>query len=279
VNARKPTIALLIDADNAPASSAEAIIADLESRGRVTLRRAFGDWASPNLQQWRSKLHANAIVPVQQFAYASGKNATDMAMVINAMDLLHAGVIDAFALVSSDSDFTPLAVRLRESGAPVFGYGRTNTPEAFVRACTDFVSVNGLASPQSVSPVPAPREEPANKATAKKKTAKKTAKKAAVKKAPAVRVDTPSSPDDRRAKLRSDTRLVRRLRTAVAAAAASDGWAKAPSVGKELRREGDFDPREYGSATLTKLVGLTGLFEVRNGGSNTEFRDLKALRR
>jgi NYN domain/OST-HTH/LOTUS domain len=276
----KPRIALLIDADNASASSAEAILADLEGRGRVTVRRAFGNWAGSNLQQWRANLNANAIVPVQQFAYAPGKNATDMAMVINAMDLLHTGTIDAFALVSSDSDFTPLAVRLRESGAPVFGYGRANTPDAFVRACTTFAYADGLVSkrpstPASDSAVPRAVASPAPPKKAAKTSAQKVAKKA-TNKATAVKVAAPSDPGARRASLRSDTQLVKRLRQALAATAAPDGWAKATSVGKELRREGAFDPRDHGSATLTKLISLTGLFEVRNSGSYTEFRDPKA---
>jgi uncharacterized LabA/DUF88 family protein len=301
---RRIRIALLIDADNATASLIDDIMRDVAGRGDITVRRAFGDWASPHLQQWRAKLHASAIVPVQQFAYSPGKNATDMAMVINAMDLLHSGTVDAFALVSSDSDFTPLAVRIREAGLDVYGYGHVKTAEAFQRACTHFTIADRLAAPsvptRSVTrPTPAGTQKPASSVTATdvvatspakpsptsakkpaspkevaKKVAKKTAKKTAKKQPPAAAPAAASKA--RRDKLRGDTRLMNRLRSAVAATADENGWAAAASVGKELRRTGPFDPSDHGSATLTKLMTLTGLFEIRDAGTSTSFRDPKA---
>jgi uncharacterized LabA/DUF88 family protein len=142
-----PRLALLIDADNASASLISEVIKAASQFGTVTIRRAFGDWTTPNLGGWKSQLHKNAIQPVQQFAYCTGKNATDSALIIDAMDVLYTQNVDGFCIVSSDSDFTRLATRLRESGKAVYGFGRKQACEAFVAACDQFTFVEDLNAP------------------------------------------------------------------------------------------------------------------------------------
>ena len=137
-------IALLIDADNAPASKIDVILGEVARHGAANVRRAYGNWKSPHLKSWEGVLHTYAIRPVQQFAYSSGKNASDMAMVIDAMDLLYARTLDAFAIVSSDADFTPLVMRILTDGLRVYGFGERKTPEPFVNACSQFTYVEGL---------------------------------------------------------------------------------------------------------------------------------------
>lgn len=132
-------LAVLIDADNAQASIVSELLAEISRYGVASVRRAYGDWTTPNLKGWKSHLHKHAIQPIQQFSYTSGKNATDSSLIIDAMDLLHSGRFDGFCLVSSDSDFTRLATRLRESGVSVYGFGEAKTPEAFVSACDRFI--------------------------------------------------------------------------------------------------------------------------------------------
>ena len=140
----KTRIALLIDCDNVSHASIEGVLQELAKYGTVNIRHALGDWNSPNLAGWREKLHPNAIRPVQQFAYTSGKNATDASMIIDAMDLLYSKTVDAFALMTSDSDFTPLAMRILESGLPVYGFGEKKTPQPFVHACSQFIYTENL---------------------------------------------------------------------------------------------------------------------------------------
>jgi uncharacterized LabA/DUF88 family protein len=146
-------LAVLIDADNAQASGAAALLAEVSRYGIATVKRAYGDWTTPNLKGWKDVLHALAIQPVQQFSYTTGKNATDSALIIDAMDLLHAGGLDGFCLVSSDSDFTRLATRLREAGKTVYGFGERKTPAPFVAACDKFVYVEILAGRAEPAPV------------------------------------------------------------------------------------------------------------------------------
>lgn len=132
-------LAVLIDADNAQASIAEELLAEIARYGTASVKRAYGDWTTQNLKGWKDHLHKFAIQPVQQFSYTTGKNSTDASLIIDAMDLLHTGNFDGFCLVSSDSDFTRLATRLRESGATVYGFGEKKTPEPFVSACDKFI--------------------------------------------------------------------------------------------------------------------------------------------
>ena len=132
-------LAVLIDADNAQASVIQELLAEVSRYGTATIKRAYGDWTTQNLRGWKDVLHTMAIQPIQQFAYTSGKNATDSALIIDAMDVLHTGRVDGFCLVSSDSDFTRLATRIREAGLVVYGFGERKTPEPFVAACDKFI--------------------------------------------------------------------------------------------------------------------------------------------
>jgi uncharacterized LabA/DUF88 family protein len=152
-------LAVLIDADNAQASVIQELLAEVSRYGTATIKRAYGDWTTQNLRSWKDVLHTMAIQPIQQFSYTSGKNATDSALIIDAMDVLHTGSVDGFCLVSSDSDFTRLATRIREAGLVVYGFGERKTPEPFVAACDKFIYTEILrnepdeASPNSQQPV------------------------------------------------------------------------------------------------------------------------------
>lgn len=153
-------IALLIDADNAPASKIDVILAEIARHGVANVRRAYGNWKSQHLAGWEKALHAYAIRPIQQFAYSTGKNASDMAMVIDAMDLLYARNLDGFAIVSSDADFTPMVMRLRSDGVSVYGFGEAKTPEPFVKACSVFLYLESWASPKRRARQPRPKRRP-----------------------------------------------------------------------------------------------------------------------
>lgn len=151
-------LAVLIDADNAPASIATELLTEISRYGTASVRRAYGDWTTPNLKSWKDVLHKLAIQPMQQFSYTVGKNSTDSALIIDAMDVLHSGGLDGFCLVSSDSDFTRLAQRIRESGLKVYGFGEKKTPQPFIAACDKFVFIEILRTQQT----PAAEGEPAH---------------------------------------------------------------------------------------------------------------------
>lgn len=231
-------IALLIDADNAPASKIDVILAEVARHGTANVRRAYGNWKSPHLKQWEATLHEYAIRPIQQFAYTTGKNASDMAMVVDAMDLLYAHSVDAFAIVSSDADFTPLVMRILTDGVKVYGFGQKKTPEPFVNACSQFTYVEALAQPASQAE-PAIRANDANK-------------------------------------LRGDTRLVQMLRNAVDAARGDDGWAHLGQVGSQIGNQASFDPRNYGYRKLSDLIEATELFDVKRQNQIVFVRDKRA---
>ena len=147
-----PKLAVLIDADNAQAAVIPELLAEVSRYGTATLKRAYGDWTTPHLKAWKEVLHKVAIQPIQQFSYTSGKNSTDASLIIDAMDVLHAGRVDGFCLVSSDSDFTRLATRIREAGLLVYGFGERKTPEPFVAACDKFVYTE-ILRPEPRAPV------------------------------------------------------------------------------------------------------------------------------
>ena len=145
-----PRLAVLIDGDNTTPTIIEALLAEIAKYGRATVKRAYGDWTTPNLRGWKEAINTHAIQPMQQFAYTAGKNATDSALIIDAMDLLYSGNLDGFCLVSSDSDFTKLASRLRESGRTVYGFGEPKTPHSLVAACDKFVYLDVLRTEHEV---------------------------------------------------------------------------------------------------------------------------------
>jgi uncharacterized protein (TIGR00288 family) len=231
-------IALLIDADNAPAAKIDVILAEVARHGAANVRRAYGNWKSPHLKNWEAVLHSYAIRPIQQFAYSSGKNASDMAMVIDGMDLLYARNLDAFAIVSSDADFTPLVMRILTEGLKVYGFGQRKTPEPFVNACSQFTYVEGLVQASETPDEPSPALK---------------------------RMDSK--------KLRGDARLVRMLRTAVDAASADDGWAHLSQVRNQIGNQASFDPRNYGYGKFSELVDASELFEVKRDGQIVLVRD------
>lgn len=153
-------LAVLIDADNAQASVISELLAEIARYGTATVKRAYGDWTTPNLAGWKEVLHVHAIQPIRQFRYTTGKNATDSALIIEAMDLLHGGKVDGFCLVSSDSDFTRLATRIREAGRSVYGLGEKKTPKPFVAACDKFNYTEILRKPTPGAAVEAPVQGP-----------------------------------------------------------------------------------------------------------------------
>jgi uncharacterized LabA/DUF88 family protein len=252
---QEPRIALLIDADNSPADMIDEILDELAKEGVINIRRAYGNWKSPYLNTWAMLLHDFAIQPIQQFDYTKGKNATDTAMIIDAMDLLYTKQLDGFGIVSSDSDFTPLVMRLRANGLRVFGFGEQKTPRPFVNACSKFLYLEHLRSPEAAAPA-----EPASPVAA-------AGGNGEVQAAPA-RVDAKT--------LRGDTRLVNLLRKAVEAAADEEGWAGLGAVGQHISKQASFDSRNYGYAKLSGLFQAIGLFEVRTHNKHLQVRDPRA---
>ena len=224
-------LAVLIDADNAQPSIIEGLLAEVAKYGTAHVKRAYGDWTGSSLKGWKEQLLAQSIQPIQQFAYTRGKNATDAAMVIDAMDLLYSGRFDGFCIVSSDSDFTRLAARIRESGLTVYGFGERKTPKPFVAACDKFIYIENLTYAESAATRADELAQPVPRASA--------------------------------AQLKGDTALVSLLRNAVEAASDDDGWAPLGSVGQILTNQRpDFDSRTYGYAKLSDLIEATSLFAL-----------------
>jgi uncharacterized protein (TIGR00288 family) len=242
-------IALLIDADNAPAELIDEILTELSTLGVINIRRAYGNWTKHALNGWQERLLEFAIRPMQQFDYSKRKNASDMAMTVDAMELLYTERPDAFGIVSSDADFTPLVMHLRAKGAAVYGFGMAQTPKPFVNACSRFLYLEALAEAHAGDDAgAAPTEAPA---------AERSSEPAA-----AHRVRVPTS------KLRQDSALMTLLRDAVHAVADEAGWAKVGAVGTQISNKASFDPRNYGYATLSKLLTATEAFEFRDEGTS-----------
>jgi uncharacterized protein (TIGR00288 family) len=237
-------IALLIDCDNVSHHSIEGVLEELAKYGMVNVRHAHGDWNNPSLSGWIGRLHSHAIRPMQQFAYTKGKNATDSAMIIDAMDLLYSRNIDAFALMTSDSDFTPLVLRILESGLPVYGFGEKKTPQPFVDACSPFIYTENLMIEQGE------KTDSSLQPATKKKT---------------------------KSDLRKDTSLVKLLRTAVEQTSEDDGWAHMSRVGHYISNNSSFSSINYGYKKLGDLIRASELFDVemRNAGSAMYIRDAR----
>ena len=236
-------LALLIDGDNASPADIVGVLAEISKYGRVTVKRIYGDWATQNLAGWRNVLAEHSITPIQQPRYTVGKNATDTAMVIDAMDILYGGRIEGFCIVSSDSDFTRLASRLRESGQVVYGFGERKTPKPFVAACDKFIYVDILKGPQAQE-----------------------------------KADTKGDTQ----KLKGDAELMNLLRSAIEESDDEDGWSNLSLVGKQISsQKPDFDPRHYGFSKLSSLIKAIDLFEFRpetQGQSGIYVRSTKAGR-
>lgn len=233
-------LAVLIDADNAMPGVARSLLAEIAKYGTAFVRRAYGDWTGTSLRGWKEQLLTQSIQPIQQFAYTQGKNATDSAMIIDAMDLLYSNRFDGFCIVSSDSDFTRLAARIRESGLVVYGFGERKTPKPFVAACDKFIYVENLVRDE-----PPPLSVPGAGNTGSATTSPAHQRVAVVAAGPV------------------DPRLKAILRQTVETASDEDGWANLAKVGMLITKQyPDFDPRTYGYSKLTDLVIATDLFET-----------------
>ncbi|MCG8478758.1 MAG: NYN domain-containing protein [Spirochaetales bacterium] len=224
-------LAVLIDADNSQSSIMEGLLEEIANYGIASIKRIYGDWSSDSMRGWKNILLDYAIQPIQQYPYTRGKNATDMRMLIDAMDILYSGTMDGFCLVTSDSDFTPLAQRIRQSGFTVYGFGEEKTPKAFVRACDRFIYSEVLRQ----------RQVDDNR-------------------------ETPASPQRKRyttQELKQDTKLVTMVRNGIEDAADDTGWASLGVVGQKTANSNpDFDPRNYGYKKLGELVRAMQLFEI-----------------
>ena len=227
MNVNEPSqnrLAVLVDADNAQPSITEGLLSEVAKYGVASVKRVYGDWTTPSLGGWKSVLLEHSIQPVQQFRYTVGKNATDSAMIIDAMDLLYTKRFEGFCLVSSDSDFTRLASRIREEGLLVYGFGEKKTPKAFVSACDKFIFTEVLRF-----------EENAGSAGKPKTTNE----------------------------LKRDGKLVALLRSALEAASDDSGWAHLGAVGSNIVKQApEFDPRNYGFSKLGELAAAADLFDV-----------------
>jgi uncharacterized LabA/DUF88 family protein len=220
----QPRLAVLIDADNAQPSIVEGLLAEIAKYGIASVKRIYGDWTTPHLGGWKSALLEHSIQPIQQFRYTVGKNATDSAMIIDAMDLLYTRRFDGFCLVSSDSDFTRLASRIREAGLTVYGFGEKKTPKAFVSACDKFIFTEVLMEQEDAEGV------------VKKQSTNE---------------------------LKGNTKLVSLFRNAFEAASDDSGWAHLGAVGSNIAKQApEFDPRNYGYIKLRDLVAAIKLFDI-----------------
>ena len=255
-------LAVLIDADNVVRSDMKAIIGEVAKYGTPVVKRAYGDWASQTLAGWKEVLLEIGAVPVQQYAYTTGKNATDVAMVIDAMDFLHDDCVDGFVLVSSDSDFTPLALRLRESGKRVFGIGEKKTPKPFIKACDKFIYAEILR--------PSPEVTPVQKVDGQTKTL--TAAKPV--EASPITAKKPSSAVTAPAKKPVSAKTVKFIAQCMSELAGDDGRCALGGLGSLLsKNRPDFDSRNYGYSQLSKLLRSIDRFEVTGSGGSLSVKD------
>ncbi len=244
-NERK--MAVLIDADNVSDKYIKYIFDEISSHGTPTYKRIYGDWTNPNLSSWKGVLLNYSITPIQQYSYTTGKNSTDSALIIDAMDILYSKNVDGFCIVSSDSDFTRLAARLREAGMYVVGMGEKKTPLPFITACEKFKYLEVLAAPTAAEKTPA---------------------------AGKVEKTTPSEEG-----MAGITELIETIRTIVNETSDDDGWAFLGEVGKRLnKRYPDFDTRNYGHAKLTPLISSLKQFEIQSRKSSRPHITLKYIR-
>jgi uncharacterized LabA/DUF88 family protein len=239
----RKNIVLLIDGDNAQPSLIGKILAEAGKYGLITIRRIYGDWTTVNMGGWKHALHDSAIQPIQQFRYTVGKNATDSAMIIDAMDILHGHIVDGFCIVSSDSDYTRLATRIREMGFFVVGIGKRRTPKAFINACNVFIYTENLVA----------LETPSREKRVQKKPGEKESEEAPKKFDP-----------------------VPLLKGAFDMAVQEDGWSNLGTIGFYLRQlDPGFDPRTYGFKQLSQLIkAYPNLFELKfqdESGQTTVF--------
>ena len=242
VMASNDLLAVLVDADNVSPSRIGGVLAEIAQYGVASVKRVYGDWTKPNLRGWKDAASAHVIQPIQQFDNTTGKNATDSALIIDAMDLLYTGRFQGFCIVSSDSDFTRLASRIREEGVTVYGFGERTPPAAFRTACDQFTYLEVIDQPAAAAAEPAQERVPG-------------------------------------AKLRGDAKLVSGLRAAVETASGDEGWANLGAVGQLMRKQHpDFDSRNWGYAKLSDLVRAIGLFAVEAEPGGVRLQNKKSTR-
>ncbi|AUX85388.1 NYN domain-containing protein [Acinetobacter tandoii] len=255
--------AVLIDADNSSISAISSVLEEVAKYGIASVKRVYGDWSNETLKKWRDVLLPHAITPVQQFAYTKGKDATDMILIIDAMDLLYAGALDGFCIVSSDSDFTPLASRIRENGLSVYGFGKKSTPEAFRKACDKFIFIENLISENELKN--SEDEEVTNAQVRKIFDSSKTSdSKLANQLKDNIVIDV------------MDRGTLNLIYKAVKDNADENGWANLGMVGLYISAvKPDFDSRNYGRAKLSGLIKTLNLFETKVEMSQMYLRKMK----
>jgi uncharacterized LabA/DUF88 family protein len=248
VQSKSRRLAVLIDADNASADLIELLLKEVAKYGTAHVKRIYGDWTNTKLSKWKDKLNKFAIQPIQQFGYTTGKNSTDSALIIDAMDLLYTQNFDGFCIISSDSDFTRLASRIRESGLIVYGFGEEQkTPEAFISACDKFIYTEILKQSEETTETRLDDSKSQKKEKALSKSASNNVR-----------------PPTETHKLKSDGKLVKLLKDAYEAISEEDGWANLGPFGAQLTKlSPSFDARNYGYKQLGGLVKAIDLFEVK----------------
>lgn len=242
-------LAVLIDADNIPYSNIQGMLEEITKYGTPTFKRIYADWTKPTVSGWKSLLLEYAITPIQQYSYTTGKNSSDSALIIDAMDILYTGRVDGFCIVSSDSDFTRLATRLREAGMKVFGIGERKTPTAFISACDKFIYLDILK----------PSEE-----QAKKKPSNGRSKRSPKKKGAEAEEEKNEAPEQRP----DNAQLIRLVTSSINDLADENGWVFLGDLGNLLlKKQPDFDPRNYGFKKLGPLIESLGRFEMSKESS------------
>lgn len=241
---RELKLAVLIDADNVPYSNVKGMMEEITKFGTPTTKRIYADWTKPNANGWKSVLLEHAITPIQQYSYTVGKNSSDSALIIDAMDLLYSGKLDGFCIVSSDSDFTRLAIRLRESGMKVIGIGEKKTPSAFIVACDRFIYIEVLDGAIK-------KKDPKPTASDSKKTVEKPTGKQSEK-----QTEKPLN--------KIDLQTIELIEDTIEAIGDDDGWAFLGDIGNLLvKKKPEFDPRNYGFSKLTPMLkSLTDILEI-----------------
>lgn len=239
-------LAVLIDADNVPYSNVKGMMEEIAKFGTPTTKRIYADWTKPNANGWKSVLLEHAITPIQQYSYTVGKNSSDSAMIIDAMDLLYSDKVDGFCIVSSDSDFTRLAIRLRESGMKVIGIGEKKTPNSFIVACDRFIYIEVLDG--AIKKTRRATEQSGTKAAKQTNTATPDLKKVVEKEAPS----------------KIDNQTIELIEATLEAIGDDDGWAFLGDVGNLIvKKKPEFDPRNYGFSKLTPMLkSLTDILEI-----------------
>lgn len=245
-NAKELKLAVLIDADNVPYSNVKGMMEEITKFGTPTTKRIYADWTRPNANGWKSVLLEHAITPIQQYSYTSGKNSSDSALIIDAMDLLYSGKLDGFCIVSSDSDFTRLAIRLRESGMKVIGIGEQKTPKPFISACDRFIFIEVLDG------------------AIKKKAVKNTIATAEIKKVAEKEIAKIVEKPTQKPLNKIDESIIELIEATIEDIADDDGWAFLGDVGNLIvKKKPEFDSRNYGFTKLTPMLkSLTDILEI-----------------